>query len=189
MTLGIIGVRFAKGCHPNDLWTKYFTSSGIVKRYRTEHGEPDVVQIRQVFDDSLQAREWEETVIRRMDAVNSERWLNQQNAGKYYCCTGEAEARRLMSCAKKMKGIPRTPEHRAKISEARRGQPSSRKGAIVSDETKAKMSVAAKGMTTVFDTITETNVRVSKDVYLQSSGRYLNFKSSAYREWKREAVE
>jgi hypothetical protein len=25
------GVKLKKGCHPNDLWTKYFTSSKIVK--------------------------------------------------------------------------------------------------------------------------------------------------------------
>jgi hypothetical protein len=29
-------------------------------------GEPDVVEVRQVFDDSFQAREWEHKVIRRM---------------------------------------------------------------------------------------------------------------------------
>jgi hypothetical protein len=31
------GVRYKKGCHPNDLWLKYFTSSkkikGLIKKY------------------------------------------------------------------------------------------------------------------------------------------------------------
>ena len=33
--------------------------------------------MRQTFNDSLQAREWEEKVIRRIDAVKSDRWLNK----------------------------------------------------------------------------------------------------------------
>lgn len=33
--------------------------------------------MRQVFNDSLQAREWEEKVLRRMKAVKSDLWLNK----------------------------------------------------------------------------------------------------------------
>jgi len=60
-------VRYARNCHPDDLWTIYFTSSKQVKVFREEHGEPDVIEVRQVFNDSLQAREWE----------HDERWLNK----------------------------------------------------------------------------------------------------------------
>lgn len=44
------GCRFAKGCKPDDLWTKYFTSSigkddiKGVREYRQELGEPDVIR-------------------------------------------------------------------------------------------------------------------------------------------------
>lgn len=40
----------------------------------------------------------------------------------------------------RVKGIPKTEEHKAKISAAHKGK-------IVSDETRAKMSAARKGMT------------------------------------------
>ena len=43
------GVRYAKNCHPSDLWTKYFTSSKYVKQFREENGEPDIIEIRKTF--------------------------------------------------------------------------------------------------------------------------------------------
>ena len=77
MINGTIGVRFARNCHPDDLWTKYFTSSVNVMEYRWLYGEPDVIEIRQTFNDSIQAREWEHKVLRRMKVVKSEQWLNK----------------------------------------------------------------------------------------------------------------
>jgi len=79
---GTTGVRYARNCHPDDLWTSYFTSSKHVKSFREQHGEPDIIEVRQTFNDSLQAREWEEKVLRRLNSVKSQRWLNRQNAGK-----------------------------------------------------------------------------------------------------------
>ena len=77
MISGIIGVRFARNCHPNDLWATYFTSSKQVKVFREEHGEPDVIEVRQTFNDSLQAREWEHKVLRRIRVIKEDKWLNQ----------------------------------------------------------------------------------------------------------------
>lgn len=71
------GVRFARNCHSGDLWTSYFTSSKHVKAFREEHGEPDVVEVRQTFNDSLQAREWEHKVLRRLNVMGNDRWLNK----------------------------------------------------------------------------------------------------------------
>lgn len=73
------GVRYARGCHPDDLWTKYFTSSKYVLKLREDFSEPDVIEIRQTFDDSLQAREWEEKVLRRLNVIKDGRWLNKNN--------------------------------------------------------------------------------------------------------------
>lgn len=53
-----------------------------MKAFRAAHGEPDVVQVRQVFDNREAALRWEERVIDRLDAVWSPRWLNAQNAGR-----------------------------------------------------------------------------------------------------------
>ena len=88
------GVRYARGCHPGDLWTKYFTSSKIVKTFRKEHGEPDVIKVRQTFNDSLQAREWEFKALRRLNAVKDKRWLNQNNNGKAFSYTFRSEEHR-----------------------------------------------------------------------------------------------
>lgn len=70
------GVRFANGCNPTDLWTKYFTSSDRVKEFRKIHGEPDVIQIRKIFEDIQDARIWESRVLRKMKVKKRSNWLN-----------------------------------------------------------------------------------------------------------------
>lgn len=70
------GVRFANGCSPTDLWTKYFTSSDIVKKFRKIHGEPDVIQIRKIFTDTRKARHWECRVLQKLKVKKRTNWLN-----------------------------------------------------------------------------------------------------------------
>lgn len=71
------GLRFAKGCHPNDLWISYFTSSKKVEEYRKIYGEPDIIEIRKTFpNDPDKARLWEHKVLRRMEVVYREDFLN-----------------------------------------------------------------------------------------------------------------
>jgi len=38
------GSRSKIGCHPDDFWVKYFTSSKYVKELREKLGEPDIKQ-------------------------------------------------------------------------------------------------------------------------------------------------
>jgi hypothetical protein len=71
------GVRFAKRCHPSELWVTYFTSSKVVKTYRSDHGEPDIVEIRKTFNDVKSARNWETKVLKRLKVISSKHWLNQ----------------------------------------------------------------------------------------------------------------
>lgn len=75
------GCRYAKGCHPSDLWVSYFTSSKNVKNLRERYGEPDIIQIRKVFKGIRECREWEIKVIRRMSIVSDKKFLNQRNPG------------------------------------------------------------------------------------------------------------
>ena len=123
MISGIIGVRYARGCHPDDLWTTYFTSSKYVQEYRKKHGEPDVIEVRQTFNDSLQAREWEERVIDRVDAVKSTRWLNRQNAGKEFIGGTRSEEHKkklsliMIERAKNGVNPNKTPEGRKRCKE------------------------------------------------------------------------
>lgn len=70
------GVRYKDGANPLHLWTKYFTSSKLVKNYRVIFGEPDVIQIRKTFSSKSDARLWESKVNRRL-TVKSEKFLNQ----------------------------------------------------------------------------------------------------------------
>ena len=67
------GVRYAKDCHPIDLWTTYFTSSKSVLEYRNKYGEPDIIEVRKVFDDMTSAIKYETKVLKRL------------NCSKRYC--------------------------------------------------------------------------------------------------------
>jgi hypothetical protein len=100
------GVRYARksqclyesGCHPDELWVTYFTSSEYVKEFREKYGEPDIIQVRKVFDcdkfskDCLakMADKWEKTVLKRLDVLNNNKWLNKNIAGSYLNVGGSA---------------------------------------------------------------------------------------------------
>lgn len=71
------GVRFAKNCHPSDLWNTYFTSSKRVKEYVKTHGSPDIIETRRTFSSAKAARNWEYIVLRRIKAVRRNDCLNQ----------------------------------------------------------------------------------------------------------------
>jgi hypothetical protein len=71
------GVRYAKKCHPDELWKSYFTSSKYVQLFREMNGDPDIVQIRKTFKDKDSARTYERKVLVRLNVVNEEKWLNK----------------------------------------------------------------------------------------------------------------
>lgn len=73
------GRRTTKKCNPSELWIKYFTSSKIVKRFRIDHGEPDIIQIRQTFCNPKDCSEWECKVLERINAQHNQKFLNQKN--------------------------------------------------------------------------------------------------------------
>lgn len=71
------GVRYAKNAKPEDLWVTYFTSSKYVKEFRMKYGEPNIIQIRKVFSEKKKAMLWEQKVLKKMNAVFDEKWLNK----------------------------------------------------------------------------------------------------------------
>lgn len=79
------GYRWVNRNPKDDLWVRYFTSSKIVKAYVEKHGNPDVIKISREFADSASARNHESRFLKRVDAKNSDRWLNQTNGGKDFC--------------------------------------------------------------------------------------------------------
>ena len=74
------GVRYAKKAHPSDLWNPYTTSSAYVKAFVAEHGDPTIKQIRKTFSDPASARAWENRVLKRMNVVKDEKWLNRNDS-------------------------------------------------------------------------------------------------------------
>ena len=74
------GVRFKKGCHPNDFWTKYFTSSKKVKRLIKRNGNKSFIfEIRKTFKTPQQAINWENKVLKRMKVIYRNDFLNLTN--------------------------------------------------------------------------------------------------------------
>jgi len=71
------GVRFKKSCHPNDLWTKYFTSSKKVKGLIKKYGKKSFIfEIRKIFKTPQEALNWEHKVLKRMKVIYRNDFLN-----------------------------------------------------------------------------------------------------------------
>lgn len=138
------GARYAKNANPDDLWVTYFTSSRKVKDFRKLHGEPDITEVRRTFSTAESTRLWEFNVIRRMNCVKDQRFLNAGNAGQSFYNAGPMsdEARSKMSRARTGKtGYKHTEEAKRKISQSQLGC----KRYKHTLEARSKMSAALKG--------------------------------------------
>lgn len=94
------GRRTKKGCHPSEFWITYFTSSNKVHNFKKEHGEPNVVKIRKTFTGTDKIHDCvnhEVTVLRRIDAVKKDMWLNKGNAGSQFDTSGKVIAKEIES--------------------------------------------------------------------------------------------
>ena len=78
------GVRYAKDCHPGELWSTYFTSSKYVKQRIDKHGkESFYFEVRRTFETPAAARDWEERVLRKLNILKNSIWLNKNVCGKF----------------------------------------------------------------------------------------------------------
>lgn len=76
------GVRLGNNRMPSDdLWQKYFTSSKLIKKYREKLGEPDIVEVRKTFRNNKDAINWEIKVLKRLQVLKKDKWLNRSIAG------------------------------------------------------------------------------------------------------------
>lgn len=128
------GVRFAKGCNPDDLWKKYFTSSEIVAQKRKELGEPDIIQVRKKFLTEVDAKRWEDNILLSIPNEKRKHWLNQTFSsfrGVVFTDTirkrigetskgRECKLKTREKIAKKLTGIKRSEETKKKNSEHRK---------------------------------------------------------------------
>lgn len=80
------GSKYAKGCQPEHLWTKYWTSSySEVDKMRKEFGEPDHIEVRQLFDTAEESLDWEAKFLKKVKALQNQHiWLNRNIGGKEF---------------------------------------------------------------------------------------------------------
>ena len=71
------GSRYSKHCHPDQLWTSYFTSSKVVKQLILEHGKDAFTfKVTKTFDSKEDARKWEYRFLCKVKASTNSNWLN-----------------------------------------------------------------------------------------------------------------
>ena len=110
------GVRYADNSHPDDFWILYKTSSKYVQRFISEHGEPDVKEIRKVFSNKSDARNWEEKVLTKLNILGKSNWLNRANNGSFKGIIMDVEIRDSIRTARlKNKKPPQRVIHNGTI--------------------------------------------------------------------------
>lgn len=132
------GVRYSRKANPSNFWKDYFTSSEYVKEYREKYGEPDIIQVRKVFDDANSALQWERNVLTRLlkrSNINRNNWLN--------VCIGQNEFSISDECIKKISNA-RKSYIRNRSEEQKNRDYESRVKAASSKESREKISAKAK---------------------------------------------
>ena len=77
-----IGSQHGKGCHPDNLWKTYFTSSWYVQQQREMYGEPVKIFTIECTDYEGQAGEMEERFLRKVRADRNPTFINQSVSGR-----------------------------------------------------------------------------------------------------------
>jgi hypothetical protein len=117
------GIKFSKGCHPDMLWTTYFSSSSIVKQLIIEYGVSSFeYQIRKTFDSGKSALLWEHKVLRRLKAAERKDWINRHNGGSKFRGPEHHSPQTIEKFRKKLIGQKRSEEskERYRISAKKR---------------------------------------------------------------------
>lgn len=131
------GLRYAKGCRPEELWKTYFTSSKYVKNFRKVNGEPDIIQIRKIFDNQDKARIWEQKVLQRMKVIHKDDWLNKTDHISIPSMIGDLNPMARKDVIEKHRQKLLTDEYKNNMKKIVTGRKHSEK-------TKKKMSKSAK---------------------------------------------
>lgn len=126
------GVRHGTGCHPSDLWVKYFTSSKVVKKLIEKDGK-DVfrAEVRQTFASKDEAVKWETKFITRTQIWRPDRqdWLNR--CYRFNPLTGRKRPLVGSKISRILKERWKDPEFRAEMLAIR---------PVLTEETRKKMS-------------------------------------------------
>lgn len=129
-----VGVRYAKACHPSELWNGYYTSSRYVKDLAREYGDPDYLDILGTYSTPQEAVDAEVEALEKFGLHLHPDFLNK-SAGR--AISFDAEVRARMSSIARARG-PWSDERKAAHSVALKGR-------TQSAVTRAKMSETSKG--------------------------------------------
>lgn len=104
--------------HPSNLWNTYFTSSRYVEDFREQYGDPDIIEVRKVFNEAQKAIRWEQRVLSKLNLAKRSEWLNKHNGGeKFY--VDEIVAYKISNS---LKGKILTDETKEKLRRANLGK-------------------------------------------------------------------
>lgn len=179
------GVRYATkwkclydtGCHPDDFWVTYHTTSPEVEKFREQYGEPDIRQIRKTFKTSKEATQWEKNVLRRVGAPKGDKWLNISGGGG---CHTEVTGKKISEGLKK---FYQTLEGEKVKMEIGRKTAAANRGRKQSEETKRKRSEAMKGRS-------KSKEWIEQIVKMRRRPFKIIFKDKEWKfEWHKDALE
>jgi len=133
------GSRYSKNAKPEDLWVTYFTSSKYVKKIVKEYGDPDIIQIRKIFYSAINTQNWEKKVLRRLNVLYEDKWLNKNVGGRIYI-----EKQTEEHVKKRIENKKHNPKQKEFALYASRIAAEKRKGTRDSEETKIKRNTTLK---------------------------------------------
>ena len=140
------GARWSEKANPKDLWNGYYTSSKLVKIFKEQNGNPDIIQVRKTFNCKKKTQKWEKRVLKKLKAVSNEKWLNKAIGGEVY--TNSETLKRWWKEGKYNNRAPQTEEHkknsRLGVIEYYKTHSHSTKGIKLNKEQKKKISEGLK---------------------------------------------
>ena len=150
LNLMYYGVKYAEGCHPDDFWVVYFTSSKLVQKCRNKYGEPEICKVSKRFTTKEAAVMHEMRFLKRVNAMNHPKFLNRSN-GNGRCDSSNPEIRQKISESMKgennhMFGKKHTIKSKKKMSRANLGKKNPMYGRTHTDEVKERLKQANLGM-------------------------------------------
>jgi hypothetical protein len=131
------GSKTAIGCHPDQFWVKYFTSSKVVEKLIREFGvdsfEVLYVKLHETKEDAMK---WERLYLVSVDAGYNPEYLNKHNGGDNFVSVGGWH--HSESQLQKMREFRHTEEWKIEVGNTHRGK-------IVSEESKELNRIAHTG--------------------------------------------
>lgn len=132
-----VGIKYAKGCKPSDLWTRYWTSSKYVTAFRYLHGEPDFIKV--IFTGTReQVAAMESHLLVKQKLYESHKWINQGHVDHKFHRNYKTGWKHPDSTKCKIAAYKRTPEQHDRMVKSITGR-------TLSEEHKRKLSEALKG--------------------------------------------